>query len=273
MPTSPRVDLDRVGDVLREAAERAITPRFRSLSPREVGAEGADGVVTVADLESEQLISSALAGLAPGIPVVGEEACHRSPGLVDSVLGLRTYWLLDPLDGTAGFVAGDPDFGVMLALVHEGDVVASWIWQPVHEVLLVAERGAGTYRNGERIREPGPSGERPEGELAGWAWTRFLPPDARAGVEANRHRFARLGTGPGAAAVAYDRLLLGESDFSLYGRTEPWDHAAGALLLREAGGAARRPDGSEYRPGGPGSGLLVTRSAGDWTTVHDALLG
>lgn len=272
MASLPAVDVDRVSDILRDVAARAIIPRFRSLSREEVRAKGVDDVVTVADLEAERLVTSALTALAPTIRVIGEEGSAQDADLLASLGEDATYWLLDPLDGTANFVAGDPDIGVMLALVHGGDVVASWIWQPIHDVLLVAERGAGAFRNGERIHPVDHAGTRPASELAGWMWTRFLPPDVRAGVQTSPSRFASLRSGPTAAAVAYGKLVLGESDFSLYWRTAPWDHAPGVLLLRETGGAARRLDGRDYRPGQPGDGLLVTRSAADWPAVRESLL-
>lgn len=249
----------------------AITPRFRMLEQGDVRDKGIDDVVTVADLEAETLITSALAAMTPSVPVVGEEATAQRPELA-LLPNDGTYWLLDPLDGTANFVAGSADFGVMLALVHAGDVVASWIWQPIHEVLLVAERGAGAFKNGERISMAIHDRERSASELAGWVWTRFLPAEVLSTVEASGPKFASLGPGPAAAAVAYEQLLLGESDFCLYWKTEPWDHAPGALLVREYGGAARRPDGTDYRPGIQSSGLLLTRSSTDWPTVRAPLL-
>jgi fructose-1,6-bisphosphatase/inositol monophosphatase family enzyme len=271
--TLPGVDFDAVTLIIQDAAAQAITPRFRALEEADVRAKGADDVVTVADLESEALITSALAAMTPTIPVVGEGATAHHPDLPASLGDHATYWLLDPLDGTSNFVAGDPDIGVMLALVHAGDVVASWIWQPIREVLLVAERGAGAYRNGQRISPSNRPTARPASELVGWVWTRFLPADILATVETSTSRFAGLNPGPTAAAVAYERLLLGESDFSMYWRTEPWDHAPGALLIQEAGGAAPRLDGSRYRPREQADGLLLTRSASEWTSVRGALLG
>ena len=102
---------------------------------------------------------------------------------------------------------------------------------------------------------------------------RFLPPDVRVTVEARGPNFASVGAGPGSAVTAYAGLARGEVDAALQWRTHPWDHAPGSLVLAEAGGAARRPDGRPYRPGDPGAGLVMVAYAEQWTAARDALLG
>jgi fructose-1,6-bisphosphatase/inositol monophosphatase family enzyme len=72
--------------------------------------------------------------------------------------------------------------------------------------------------------------------------------------------------------VDYPRLVDGAQDFVLFHRTLPWDHAPGTLLLREAGGVARRPDGSRYRPADDGLGLLNAADEACWDTVRALLL-
>src|SRR5690606_34279326 len=69
----------------------------------------------------------------------------------------------------------------------------------------------------------------------------------------------------------YGRMVTGTWDFLLYWRTWPWDHAPGAVLLREVGGVSRRLDGSEYRPAGRGEGLLVARAPEVFDDVRERL--
>ncbi|WP_433345182.1 inositol monophosphatase family protein [Microtetraspora malaysiensis] len=118
-------------------------------------------------------------------------------------------------------------------------------------------------------REPAPVDP---AKLHGAALTRFLDPQARARVEAAAPRFATLGPGTVCAGVDYPRLLDGDLDFVLFQRTLPWDHAPGVLLLTEAGGVARRPDGSPYRPADPRPGLLNAADQTCWNTVRSLLL-
>ncbi|MFF3670961.1 inositol monophosphatase family protein [Microtetraspora malaysiensis] len=261
--------INQVTEILLEAAEVAILPRFRALAEGEVAEKSPGDVSTVADREAEELISRRLRGVLDA-PVVGEEAASDDAGLVTALREAPAAWLVDPLDGTSNFVAGRPEYAVMAALVREGETVAAWIVRPTEGRVYVAEKGAGTWRDGIRVRrEPAPVDP---AKLHGAVLTRFLDPRARARVEAAAPRFATLGPGTACAGVDYPRLLDGDQDFVLFRRTLPWDHAPGVLLLTEAGGVARRPDGSPYRPGDPRPGLLNAADQTCWNTVRSLLL-
>ena len=132
---------------MRETSAEVIEPRFAALSPADVRSKAAGELVTIADIEAEELLTRILTGLLPGALVVGEEACATDPRLLDG-LGAAQAWLVDPLDGTANFVEGSDDWAVMVALCEEGRTVASWIWQPTSETMYTAEAGCGAARNG-----------------------------------------------------------------------------------------------------------------------------
>ncbi|MCT9930117.1 GNAT family N-acetyltransferase [Planotetraspora sp. A-T 1434] len=261
--------IDEVTGILLEAAEVAVLPRFRALAEGEVHEKSPGEVVTVADREAEELISRRLREVVDA-PVVGEEATARDPRQVAALWEAPEAWLVDPLDGTSNFVAGRPEYAVMAALVRGGETVAAWIVRPAEDRVYVAERGSGAWRDGVRVRR-GPAPADPA-ELRGAALTRFLDPPALARAEATAPRFAELGPGTGCAGVDYPRLLDGEQDFVLFQRTLPWDHAPGVLLLTEAGGVARRPDGSAYRAADPRPGLLNAADLACWNTVRPLLL-
>lgn len=261
--------IDEVTGILCEAAEVAILPRFRALAAGEVAEKSPGELVTVADREAEELISRRLRGVLDA-PVVGEEATAGDPGLISALREAPAAWLVDPLDGTANFVAGRLEYAVMAALVWGGETVAAWIVRPAEDRVYVAERGSGAWRDGVRVhREPAPTGP---ARLRGAALTRFLDPPTKAWVEAAAPRFAALGPGTACAGVDYPRLLDNEQDFILFQRTLPWDHAPGTLLLTEAGGTARRPDGTPYRPADNRNGLLNTADETCWKTVRPLLL-
>jgi fructose-1,6-bisphosphatase/inositol monophosphatase family enzyme len=268
-PYAALMRIDDVTSILREVAETVILPRFRTLGADEVTEKSPGELVTVADREAEELITPRLRGLRD-VPVVGEEAAAADPGLIDALRSAPAAWLVDPLDGTSNFVDGHTEFAVMAALVEAGEPVASWIVQPVTGRVYVAEHGSGAWRDGERVRRaPAPA---EPAHIRGAALTRFLSPDDRAYVEAAGDRFAALGPGASCAGVDYPRLVDGEQDFVLFHRTLPWDHAPGTLLLREAGGLARRPDGRPYRPADDGLGLLNAADPACWETVRALLL-
>ncbi|MFD6951659.1 inositol monophosphatase [Nocardiopsis sp. TSRI0078] len=263
-------DVDAVTAILHEAAEEVILPRFRALSEGEVVEKSPGEIVTVADREAEELISDRLRAIVDA-PVVGEEAASADPALVRALREEPTAWLVDPLDGTRNFVNGRTEYAVMAALVRGGETVAAWIVQPCAKRSYVAERGAGTWRDGVRVRRS-PAPASPAG-MRGAVLTRFLGPTARRRVEEAAPGFASVGPGTHCAGVDYPRLFEGELDFVLFHRTLPWDHAPGALMLTEAGGVSRRPDGSAYRPGDDALGLLDAADEACWKTVRPLLVG
>ena len=238
-------DVDRlhtsVERLLRETTEKAILPRYRNLSSGDIEDKGGNDPVTIADRESEAMLSEGLAEIIPGLPVVGEEAAHADPSLLDKLSG--DCWIVDPIDGTRNFAAGKPPFGILIALASGGEAHTGWIYDCLSGRLCIAHRGKGAFVDGRKIRA------RPTGQQVPVAALSLVFMD-EAQREATRKHIApeyRLVDIPYCAAEQYPRLALGINDVSIFERTLAWDHAAGALWLNEAGGKAARPDGSPYR--------------------------
>lgn len=232
--------------LMRETAERAILPRWRQLAAHEVEAKETTGtlpdVVTIADREAEEILSDGLALMLPEAAIVGEEACHADP-TVFGRLGDALCWIIDPLDGTNNFAASKPPFGILIALAERGEAVAGWIYDCLSGRLCHATRGGGAFVNGERItsRETGANPPIAANSLI------YLRPERREAVRTAVEQHYTLVDIPRCAAEQYPRLVLGQNDVAIFERTLPWDHAAGALFVNEAGGMVARPDGSAYR--------------------------
>jgi fructose-1,6-bisphosphatase/inositol monophosphatase family enzyme len=260
---------DLVMDVLKEAADTAVMPRFRKLRESDVVEKAKDELVTIADREAEQLIAPRLIGLLPGSRVVGEEACSADASLLDR-LDEGTVWLVDPLDGTANFVAGRPLFATMAALLVDGVAVGAWIFNPVTRAPFMAELGAGAWCDGHRLHVQ--AVERATTELRGAVLTRFLPPELKSRVESRRHNIRDSLPGLRCAGVEYPAIIKDEQQFAMFWRTLPWDHVPGTLLLSEAGGHVARFDGARYRAHDTAKGLLGAANEEVWRQVHDALI-
>ena len=243
----PGLSTDAVLDLLREVAAEVITPRFRSLAAGEVMEKNPGDLVTVADREAEVLITDRLTAAYPGALVLGEEAFAADHTLMDRYLAADHAFTVDPVDGTKNFVNGSPDHAVMVAETVGGETVRAWIWQPEHQVSWVAELGAGTLRDGEPARTtPVSDGHDPRGVTSMWSMR-----DHRLGdLPAMRLSWVCCG-------VDYPRLIEGATDYILYSRSNPWDHAPGTLLVTEAGGTVGHPDGSAYAPRSLRPGLVV----------------
>jgi fructose-1,6-bisphosphatase/inositol monophosphatase family enzyme len=227
--------------LMREAAERAILPRYRKLAADEIGEKAAGDAVTVADRESEAILGEGLARLIPEAAIVGEEAAHGDPALLER-LGDALCWIVDPLDGTNNFAAGKPPFGILIALAERGETIAGWLYDPLNRRFCHARRGGGAYIGEERIAARGSHRQPPVAAIS----LIYMDPAQRERVKRHIAPFYGLVDIPRCAAEQYPRIALGENDVSIFERTLPWDHAAGVLFLNEAGGKAARPDGSPY---------------------------
>lgn len=227
--------------IMREASERAILPRYRALAAHEIISKAVDDVVTVADREAEDILSERLAALMPEAAIVGEEAAHADPAVLDRLGGL--CWIIDPLDGTNNFAAGKPPFGVLVALADGGRAIAGWILDCQTGRFCHALQGQGAWIDGERVAAKTSGHEPPIAAIS----LIFADPARREALRTHIAPHYALVDIPRCAAEQYPRLVLGTNDVSIFERTLAWDHAAGVLFVNEAGGRAARPDGSEYR--------------------------
>jgi fructose-1,6-bisphosphatase/inositol monophosphatase family enzyme len=255
--------LDRdIHALMRRVTETAILPRYRNLSPEQIVEKAEDDLVTVADREAEVMLTEGLAGIDGSLAVVGEEAAHADPAVLEGLAG--DCWVIDPIDGTHNFAHGRGPFGILLARCAEGICQSGWIYDCLSGRFCSAHAGQGAWVDGERFAA------RPTGDVPPVAAisTIFLDPARRAAVREHIAPFYSLVDTPRCAAEQYPRLALGANDVSLFERTLAWDHAAGALWLNEAGGKAARPDGSQYRVDEPDrSGLIGAASPLLWDQI------
>lgn len=258
---------NEVAILMRGVAATVVMPRFRMLADHEIAEKSPGEVVTVVDREAERLLYEGLEMLGIPARIVGEEAAAHQPELLDGI-GEGLVWLIDPLDGTANFAAGLAPFGMMVALVEDGVPLAGWILDPVTGRLCHAEHGAGASCDGAPVRSQPTGNAVPVAALG----THFMTPDCAATVHALAdERFKRVPV-PRCAAESYPRLVLGQNDLALFQRTLPWDHAAGALFLTEAGGVVTDWTGMPYRVG-RGLGILAAADTRLWTDGAEHLLG
>jgi fructose-1,6-bisphosphatase/inositol monophosphatase family enzyme len=227
---------------MRQATNRAILPRYQSLERHQIDAKAADDVVTIADKEAELILAAGLARILPEAAIVGEEAAHADPALLDR-LGDALCWIIDPIDGTNNYAAGKPPFGIMVALAQAGETIAGWILDPLSGRLCHAHRGQGAFVGEEQIATRLTGAQPPVAAIS----LVFMDPARREAMKAHIAPHYRLVDIPRCAAEQYPRLVLGVNDLSIFERTLAWDHAAGVLFVNEAGGKAARPDGRPYR--------------------------
>lgn len=255
-------DIDALAAIMRDVAATEIRPRFRLLSNDQIRRKDSGGLVTIADIESERRLGEALTSLLPGSVVLGEEAAEDNPRAHDCLDGDAPVWIVDPLDGTNNFAAGNPDYVVIIALALGGMVRAGAILAPETGVLVTAEEGAGAWCDDVRL-QPGEVSE--HAALKGSLGRRLRKQDDVQGIFGSTETV-------GSCGIEYMRIVLGELDFSHYRGLKPWDHAAGDLIVREAGGMVGFIDEARYRPGdNHRHGLLSARSEACWRDVVSIL--
>ena len=204
----------------------------------EVEIKGDESPVTVADQCAEKVIFEGLGRIAPGIPVVGEEAA--SAGDIPDVS--NCFWLVDPIDGTKEFVSRNGEFTVNIALIDHGVPVLGLVLAPALGRLYTGAAGLGAWVEDRRER--------------GAISVRAVPVEGLTVVGSRHH-----GDGSAVATLLAGRRIAahrtvgsslklclvaeGAADvYPRFGRTMEWDTAAGDAILRAAGGAVRTLEGA-----------------------------
>ena len=262
--------MERVGAAIAAAAAEEIKPRFGRLSAHDIRQKGPNDLVTVADLAMEHRLTRELLDLLPGSLVVGEEACAEDPSVQDRLGTGELVWLVDPIDGTHNFVRSRPLIAVIVALVRRGETVAGWIHDPLTGTSVTAEKGGGCWQDERRLRV---AAAEPVTAMVGLLSTGFLPEPSRAEVNAKRDSFLHPTKGWFCGGQEYMALCQASLHFALYGRLQPWDHAAGVLLHTEAGGYSAMLTGNRYRPTTDEKGLLLAPDQASWQALEAHLFG
>ena len=254
--------------LMRQVARDVVMPRFRNLAADEIAEKAADDFVTIADKESELRLSEGLSAILPEAGIIGEEACAADPAILDCA-GEGLNWIIDPIDGTGNFAAGNPPFGIMVALADAGTTLAGWILDPLTGRLCHALLGGGSHIDGQAVRAKESGGDLPIAALAVY----FMTAEERADIQRRAEGAFAVVDIPRSAAEQYPRLVLGQNDVSVFARTLPWDHAAGTLFVNEAGGCCQRLDGTPYVVGDLRRGLLGASSPRLWEQAARQLFG
>ena len=208
--------------------------------------KGASSPVCEADIAVDRLLRERLSTVDAAIGWLSEESADDP-----ARLGARYVWIVDPIDGTRGYIAGMPDWAVCAALVEDGRPIAACLFAPVSDEFFMAIAGKGATRNGEPIAATGG---------ADLATMRIAGPknflERIAAVAPPFSIVPRVHS----LALRLARVAQGSIDAAIAGgNSHDWDLAAADLLLREAGGALTPLSGEllRYNRAVPRHGMLV----------------
>lgn len=227
------------------AARRAGDLIVRSLSRLDsikVDTKGRNDFVTDIDRKAEADIIATIRRSHPDHAVLGEESGRSGAG--------EYLWIIDPLDGTTNFLHGFPTFAVSIAVEVKGRVEHAVVYDPMRQELFTASRGDGAQLEGRRIRVSAQRGL--DGALIGTGFPYRMEAahidDYLAMLKVIMAATAGVRR-PGAASLDLAYVAAGRIDGFWEFGLKPWDTAAGALLIREAGGRVGTPVGEEYALG------------------------
>jgi len=272
-----RIALEDVVPIIRRVAEEQVLTRFQRLAQHEIREKSPGNLVTVADTEAELALTSGLMNLLPGSLVVGEEAVAVDPAVLDQLAGDEPVWIIDPVDGTMNFARAIPRFALIVALAESGEVRAGWIHDPIRNATVMAQAGGGAWRLDSTGKYPlqraaMPSLRDARGVVGGRFGDRGRVHDIleRGGRVGPLHRVT-------CAGLEYVDLVEGRVDFAAFSRILPWDHAAGVLIHREAGGTSgfvedRAPDPVAYSVRRQAGLLLHAPTGSGWSQLREALI-
>ena len=212
--------------------------------------KGPADYVTQVDTNIQNFLSEKLHELAPDIQFLGEEeGLHAMSG--------DTFWILDPIDGTTNLIHDYQHSTISLGLYDKGEIVMGIIYDPFREEIFHAEKGKGSFRNGEPIHVAAAE------TLGDTIISIGTAPYQKELAHENFQKFERIFTKcqdirrTGSAAMDLAYAACGRTGGFFEARLQPWDFAAGMLLVEEAGGKVTRFDGSRINPTEPGE-ILAT---------------
>lgn len=232
------------GDLLREAYRH----------PRNVRYKGKVDLVTEADERAEALIVGRLGEAFPDHAILAEEGGQSTPDA-------DYLWLVDPLDGTTNFAHSFPVFAVSMALRDPEGLLLGVIFDPLRDELFSAMRGGGATLNGQAMRVTNEDDLNRALLATGFAYDRHTAEDNNSVAFA---RFLRRAQGlrrAGAAALDMAYVACGRVDGFWEMKVQPWDVAAGALMVHEAGGVVTDYAGKPRDDLARGAQVLATNPA------------
>lgn len=260
---------------VRQAGATHIMPRFRNLVAGDIAEKTSSiDLVTQADLLAEEHITQALRNRFPTALIVGEEAYEADRSVVPALNRAELAFIIDPVDGTYNFAAGLPIFGTILAVVANGETVAGIIHDPILGDTITAVIGGGAYlqrREGSSVRLQVAASKSLAAMTGNVAWPHMEDPD-RSRIAANMAKI-RMSFYFNCSAYEYWMLACGKIDFLAHQKTNPWDHLAGLLIHREAGGYSAQFDGRPHRPGEMTGGIIAAADRDSWETIRQEIIG
>jgi 3'(2'), 5'-bisphosphate nucleotidase len=228
-------DINRLIDIAKQAGKIIMSYNKADFATI---AKADKSPVTLADTAANDYIVGELAKYFPDIPIVSEEGAHDRHAA-------SSFFLVDPLDGTKGFVSGGGEFTVNIGLIEEFEAKKGVIYVPASGELYYGT-GKKAFKNGEEIR----CRKMPHDGIVIVASRNHKSKETDHYIENLRHHYTKLRVTAAASSLKFCLVAEGKADiYPRYGKTMEWDTAAGQAILQSAGGSVVTPEGHPFHYG------------------------
>lgn len=245
-------------------ASRSLLRDFGEVEQLQVSQKGPGDFVSAADRRAEKILHQELENARPGYSFLMEES-----GRIEGDKN-EYCWIIDPLDGTTNFLHGIPHWAISIALSHNDEIIAGVVYDPVKDQMFTAEKGGGAFERRQRLRV---SSRRRfiDCVIATGAPLRTIKKTGEQFI-AEYQAVQDMGAGLrrfGAAALDLAYVAAGRCDAFWERNLQPWDVAAGTLIVKESGGFIADLDDKRNNP--VETGNILAGNSFIFDDLHKAL--
>ena len=258
------INPNSVNEILNECARKIVQPYFGKLSKDQIKRKKDDSLVTEIDIKAEEFLKTYLKDFLPGSVTVGEEEAEDNIRILSRLDKASPVWIIDAVDGTKNYISGNVNYTMLVSLYQNNEIIGGWLYAPELRRQIWALKGQGTWEGNKAL-------------VTSKIKSKLFSLTGSIGVhlrkdEAIKGLFRGI-FNVGCCGLEYIKIASSEIDFAHFRRVKPWDHAAGYIVIKEAGGVSRELGGGDYKlTVTPENGLLVTSNEYLYNCVEKKLL-
>ena len=250
------INQDDIHDICFNISKNIILPKYQNLKEDDIKFKNGSDLVTSADISAEKELKKNLLKLIPSSAFIGEEEYSTNHNILKFYQEDEYCWTVDPIDGTTNFVKGRDKFAIMIALTKKDQILCSWIYKPLENIMSHAILNEGSFINNKKINT---SGVNSLDKAIGSISTKYWDEKYWDQIKNLKNEFAEVKSYR-CIGYEYVDIGLGQRNFAILSKLSPWDHIPGVLFVREAGGSDIDFDHQPYNFTKQNNNLIVGNS-------------
>ena len=242
-------------EILFNLSKNIIIPSFGNLKKNQITYKNGKDIVTDIDVMVEDELRKFLLKLVKNSNFIGEEIYSKNSKILNYYLSDDYCWTVDPIDGTKNFAKTNERFAIMVALTKKNQIIQSFIYKPLTEEYIYADR-TGAYLNNNKINL---NNKIKIENAIGSISTKYWEEEEQNKLFSLNYKFQSINS-YGSIGCEYFDIALGLRHFTVLSRLNPWDHIPGVFIVRQAGGHDCHFDKKEYKFYKDSRNLIVSNS-------------